>query len=146
MRVTKQQALENRTKILTEAARLVRERGLSGIGVDALTEAAGLTHGSLYSHFSSKDHLMAEALDHGFTQSGSQADGVGNVGDVISAYLSAAHRDNPGRGCFMATLGCEMPRQTKTVRRTFTKGVRGNIARLAALLPSRRGQNGKTSR
>ena len=37
------------------AARLFRECGLSGIGVDALTDAAGLTHGSLYSQFGSKE-------------------------------------------------------------------------------------------
>ena len=64
MRVSKEQAAGNRERILTEAARLFRERGLSGVGVDALTEAAGLTHGSLYSQFGSKERLAAEALDH----------------------------------------------------------------------------------
>ena len=49
MRVSKEKAAENRERILTEAARLFREHGLSGVGVDALTDAAGLTHGSLYS-------------------------------------------------------------------------------------------------
>ncbi len=50
MRVSKEKAAENWERILTEAARLFREHGLTGVGVDALTEAAGLTHGSLYSH------------------------------------------------------------------------------------------------
>jgi AcrR family transcriptional regulator len=49
MRVSKEKAAENRERILTEAARLFREHGLSGVGVDALTDTAGLTHGSLYS-------------------------------------------------------------------------------------------------
>ena len=64
MRVSKEKAAENRERILTEAARLFREHGLSGVGVDALTDAAGLTHGSLYSQFGSKDRLAAEALSH----------------------------------------------------------------------------------
>src|SRR5690349_6195733 len=55
MRVTKEKAAENRARILSAAARLFRERGLSGVGVDALGEAAGMTHGSLYSQFGSKE-------------------------------------------------------------------------------------------
>ena len=62
MRVSREQAAENRERLLTEAARLFRERGLSGVGMDALAEAAGLTHGGLYSQFGSKERLMAEAV------------------------------------------------------------------------------------
>ena len=40
----------------------MRERGISGAGVDALTEAAGMTHGSLYSQFGSKERLVEEAV------------------------------------------------------------------------------------
>jgi len=49
MRVSKEKAAENRERILTESARLFREHGLSGVGGDGQTAAAGLTHGSLYS-------------------------------------------------------------------------------------------------
>ena len=55
MKVSREKAKENREKILTEAARLFREQGLAGVGVDALTKAAGLTHGSLCSQFGSKE-------------------------------------------------------------------------------------------
>jgi TetR/AcrR family transcriptional regulator, transcriptional repressor for nem operon len=40
MRVSKEKAAENRERIVTAAARLFREHGLSGVGVDALTDAA----------------------------------------------------------------------------------------------------------
>ena len=40
MRVSKEQAAENPERILKAASRLMRERGISGVGVDALTEAA----------------------------------------------------------------------------------------------------------
>src|ERR1700680_2037057 len=69
MRVTKEKAAENRERILTEAARLFRERGVSAVGMDALAEAAGMTHGSLYSQFESKENLAAEALDRAFDAS-----------------------------------------------------------------------------
>ena len=42
----------------------MRECGISGAGVDALTEAAGMTHGSLYSQFGSNERLVEEALEH----------------------------------------------------------------------------------
>jgi TetR/AcrR family transcriptional regulator, transcriptional repressor for nem operon len=138
MKVTKEKAAENRELILSQAARLFRERGISGVGVDALSEAAGLTHGSLYSQFGSKDKVLDESLRHGFAKIKVRATSIRSITDAISGYVSAAHRDNPGTGCFMATLGCEMPRQSKEVRHTFTGIVKGNMQRLAALLPTGR--------
>jgi TetR/AcrR family transcriptional regulator, transcriptional repressor for nem operon len=138
MKVTKEKAAENRELILSQAARLFRERGISGVGVDALAEAAGLTHGSLYSQFGSKDKVLDESLSHGFAKIKVRASSIKSITDAISGYVSATHRDNPGNGCFMATLGCEMPRQSKEVRHTFTGIVKGNMQRLAALLPAGR--------
>src|SRR5580658_2962276 len=100
MKVSKEKAAENRELILTHAARLFREKGVQGVGVDALTEAAGLTHGSLYSRFGSKDNLLAESLRHGHAVSQAKAAGTTNMTDAIMMYLSPIHRDNPGAGCF----------------------------------------------
>ena len=47
MKVSKAQAAENRQGILDAAARLYRERGLTGVGVADITRDAGLTHGCL---------------------------------------------------------------------------------------------------
>src|SRR5271154_615062 len=105
MKVSKEKAAENRELILGEAARLFRERGATGVGVDALTEAAGVTHGSLYSQFGSKDKLLAESLKHGYSKIAVRAAGVKSIEEAIAGYVSERHRDNPGSGCFMATLG-----------------------------------------
>jgi len=51
MRVSKEKAAQNRERILTSAARLFREHGISATGVDSITDDAGLTHGGLYSQF-----------------------------------------------------------------------------------------------
>lgn len=134
MKVSKQRAAENRQRIVEEAARLFRERGLSGVGVDALTEAAGLTYGSLYSHFGSKEALMAEAVKCAFADFGSKMSATKDVTAFVEQYLSAEHRDRPGEGCAVAALGCEMGRQSKTVRRAFTEGAKGAMARLGARL------------
>ena len=45
MKVTREQAIQNRDRVLDVAARLFRERGFDGIGVADLMKSAGLTHG-----------------------------------------------------------------------------------------------------
>ena len=136
MRVSKEKAAENRERILTEAARLFRERGLGGVGVDALADAAGLTHGGLYSQFGSKERLAAEALAHALAASAARSDKAKNLPDFVDRYLSTAHRDAPGGGCALAALGCEVPRHAGAVRTSFTEGVRRMARRIGALLPA----------
>jgi TetR/AcrR family transcriptional regulator, transcriptional repressor for nem operon len=125
MRVTKEKAAENRERILKAASRLMRERGIAGVGVDALTDAAGMTHGSLYSQFGSKERLVEEAVVYAITAKGREVPEGLALRDYVSEYLSAAHRDGPGTGCPFAALCCEMPRQSQGVRDRFTAGVRG---------------------
>lgn len=131
MRVSKEQAAENRERILKAASHLMRERGISGVGVDALTEAAGMTHGSLYSQFGSKERLVEEAVAYAIAAKGREVPDEFALSDYVSEYLSAAHRDGPGNGCPFAALSCEMSRQSQGVRDRFTAGVRGMIGRLS---------------
>jgi TetR/AcrR family transcriptional repressor of nem operon len=136
MRVSKEQAAENRERILKAASRLIRERGISGAGVDALTEEAGMTHGSLYSQFGSKERLVEEALDYVIAASTQNMGEASTLGGYVSKYLSAKHRDMPGRGCPLAALCCEMPRQSRSVRERFTAGLRGMIGQLSGRMGS----------
>ena len=136
MRVSKQQAAENREKILKAAARLIRERGIAGVGVDALTEAAGMTHGSLYSQFGSKERLAEEAVAFAIAAKGKELPGEFVLRDYVSEYLSAKHRDDPGHGCPMAALSCEMSRQSQGVRERFTAGVKGMLRLLSGQMAS----------
>ncbi len=131
MRVSKEQAAENRERILKAASRLMRERGIAGVGVDALTEAAGMTHGGLYSQFGSKERLVEEAVAYAITAKAQDLPEVFALRDYVSEYLSAAHRDAPGNGCPLAALCFEMPRQSRGVRERFTAGLQGMVRRLA---------------
>jgi TetR/AcrR family transcriptional repressor of nem operon len=136
MKISKKQAAENRELILTTAATLFRERGVPGVGVDALGQAAGMTHGSLYSQFGSKEKLLAEALEDGFKREGPMAAPMDTVSGLISRYLSPRHRDDPGSGCFMAALGGDMPHQGEVARHSFTRVVKGAVTRLSEKLPA----------
>jgi TetR/AcrR family transcriptional repressor of nem operon len=137
MRVSRQKAAENRERILTEAARLFRLHGPGGVGVDTLTEAAGLTHGGLYSQFGSKDNLLAEALHHGYARISARTATIADPAQAIGRYLSPAHRSDPGNGCYMAALGCEMSRQSKPVRAAFTEIVQDRVKWFTTLLPGK---------
>jgi TetR/AcrR family transcriptional repressor of nem operon len=121
--------------ILDVAAQLFRERGLSDVGVSTLTAAAGLTHGSVYSQFGSKERLMTEAMNHGFSKNAAKAAELPGLEETIENYLSAQHRDRLGRGCTIAALSCEMPRQARSVRQTFTQGLQRHLERIRAKLP-----------
>lgn len=132
MRVSKEKAAENRERILKAAARLIRERGISGAGVDALTEAAGMTHGSLYSQFGSKERLVEEALGYALRASGKATAEAATLDQYVAGYLTPDHRDRVGQGCPLAALACEMPRQGEGVKDTFTAGVRGMLKQLGS--------------
>ena len=143
MRVSREQAAENRERIVETAARLFRERGFEGIGVADLMKAAGLTHGGFYGHFASKDDLAAEACARALEKSASSWDALieSDVQDPLAAigasYLSGRHRDRAGTGCVIAALGSDVSRQSSPIRRAVTNGLEGLLTRLEALVPGR---------
>jgi TetR/AcrR family transcriptional repressor of nem operon len=145
VRVSKQAAAENRRRILTAAARLFREHGIDGAGVDAITEAAGLTHGAFYSQFGSKEAVVVEALrlvldesnELWGVQGASGTDKRRALETIIDGYLSPRHRTALGKGCAVAALGSDLPRQSKKVRQVFTKRLEEGLEVLAGLVPAK---------
>jgi len=141
MKVTREQAARNRERIVETAAQLFRERGFDGIGVADLMNEAGLTHGGFYGHFSSKEDLIAEASARALMGSLTLLSKVAEraPGDPLSAvanaYLTRAHRDNPGAGCLLAALGPDVSRQGPAVRRSVTSYVRSTVDLLMKLVP-----------
>ena len=137
LKVSKRQTAANRARIVNEAAKMIRQRGIAGSGVDALAGAAGLTHGSLYSLFGSKDHLAAEALAHAIDASGGKLARYATLAAYVNDYLSKAHKDRVGDGCPLAALASEMPRESVPSRDAFTSGVKAMADRLRRLVADR---------
>ncbi|MGH7934034.1 MAG: TetR/AcrR family transcriptional regulator [Candidatus Binataceae bacterium] len=142
MRVSKEQAAHNRQEILTAAARLFRERGISGTGVDAITADAGLTHGAVYSQFGSKEAIVAEAIRGALMESGhlwrhllERKGRKKAFPAIVATYLSRDHRDSAGKGCVVAALGSEIGRQPDRVRDAFTGELKDTLKLLAELMP-----------
>jgi AcrR family transcriptional regulator len=58
-----QRKAETRSRLLNAGAELFAERGIDGVSVDAVAEAAGRTSGAVYAHFGSKQGLLMAVLD-----------------------------------------------------------------------------------
>ena len=140
MKVSREQAAQNRERIVETAAQLFRERGFEGIGIADLMKEAGLTHGGFYGHFSSKEDLIAEASARALMHSLARLSKVAErspddpLSAVAGAYLASRHRDDPGAGCLLAALGPDASRQGRAVRRSVTDYVRAAVDLLATMV------------
>jgi TetR/AcrR family transcriptional repressor of nem operon len=145
MRISKEETAANRAKVLAAAARLFREKGVDGIAVAELMQAAGLTHGGFYNHFESKEELAAAAFREAFAaavnrveRQAAEADRRGRdsaFAHYVGRYLAPETRDAPGTSCPMATLGTDAARHGSELRGAFADGVRRYIEAFAKIVP-----------
>jgi len=142
-RVTRKQADLNREAIKVAAARLFREKGFTGVAIPEITGAAGLTHGSFYGHFSSKEQMAAEASAAAFRvgferwelrRAGQPSAAAARTG-FIAGYLTERNRDNPGDACPLAALAGDVARLglESPVRKTFIDGIQVILEKLASV-------------
>jgi TetR/AcrR family transcriptional repressor of nem operon len=134
MRVSREQAVENRERIVETAARMFRQNGFDGIGLDAIMREAGLTHGGFYRHFSSKEELAAKAVERALRGSEERQGRFTTLDELVDDYLSDRHRLDRANGCALAALGCDMARQSEGVRRGLTAYLRERLERLTGMV------------
>src|SRR5262249_16379810 len=103
MKISKEKAAENRQALIQAASRPFKEKGIGGVGVAEISKAAGLTHGALYAHFSSKDELAAEALGYSAARARERlGDKVRSLQELMDFYMTPGQRDNLSGGCALA--------------------------------------------
>jgi TetR/AcrR family transcriptional regulator, transcriptional repressor for nem operon len=136
---------ETRKKVLRAAAIAVRAKGPDGIGVAEIMAEVGLTHGGFYAHFPNKEALVAAAIGEAFDQSGRRFEKLTGgmspseaLSTFVDTYVTREHRDHPERGCPVAALSSELPRQGAPVREAYERGVQNLIGRVARWLPEDR--------
>jgi TetR/AcrR family transcriptional repressor of nem operon len=134
MRVSRKKAAENRELIVETASRLFRAKGVDAVGIDAIMNDAGLTHGGFYGHFASKDDLFAEAVTRALEHALEKQSHFTDLKALVADYLSGRHlADRPG-GCAIAALGGDIARQSEGARRGVTAHVRTQLERFTRLL------------
>jgi AcrR family transcriptional regulator len=142
---TKQSRREqSHARILDAAARALRRQGYAGVGVAEVMKEAGLTHGGFYAHFKSREALLAAAIEHAAADSTKslsrriaalQEAGASPVRALVEAYLADLHASNRERGCVVAALGSEIPRQDEALLEVSRKRVAALVERARAALP-----------
>jgi TetR/AcrR family transcriptional regulator, transcriptional repressor for nem operon len=138
MRYTKDHKQTTRQRILEAAGRRFKQEGIDGAGVAALMSDAGLTNGAFYSHFASKEDLVANVLadqlrDQRRSFNAQPPDRQG-LEAFIRSYLSPQHRDQYADGCPSAALLDEIARRPAATRRVFTDELMGVIDNIATRL------------
>jgi TetR/AcrR family transcriptional regulator, transcriptional repressor for nem operon len=142
MRYSREHKLETHARIVKKASVRLREKGAHGIGVADLMKDAGLTHGGFYAHFDSREALVIEAFAHAMDRSterwrklAEQTPPEKRLATIVNAYLTPVHRDDPGHGCAVPTLGAEIARESPKTRRAFAAKLEQMIDMLAEQLP-----------
>ena len=126
MRYSKEHKQETHARIVKKASVRLREKGAHGIGVADLMKEAGLTHGGFYAHFDSREALVIEAFAYAMDRPterwrkvAEQTPPDKRLATIVENYLTPLHRDDPGHGCAVPTLGAEIARESPKTRKAF---------------------------
>jgi len=84
---TQQRGEETRSRILQAAADSFAEHGYDGASVAKICARAGVTKGGFYHHFSSKQALFLELLEHWLTEVDAQLRTAGSESDTVPQRL-----------------------------------------------------------
>jgi len=138
MRYEKGRKDESRRRIVEAAAERFRRDGIAASGLAGVMSEVGLTNGAFYPHFRSKAELVRESVAAALEDQSDQlrkvlaADGLEAA---VAAYLSAEHRDNPGKGCASAALLPELARQPPETRSLYAERFLAMARQVSAALP-----------
>jgi TetR/AcrR family transcriptional regulator, transcriptional repressor for nem operon len=142
MKVSRAKSIENRELILETAARMFREHGFDGIGINDLMKNAGLTVGGFYNNFKSKEDLIAQSCQRAAYKSITRwkehianPDVKNPLKRIASSYLSAKNRDDLASTCIYSTVAVEVPRREESVRKVFSDSIETTIEVLSTLMP-----------
>lgn len=141
MRYSPEHKAASRQALVSAAARIFREKGYSGVGVDEVSGAAGLTSGSFYKHFAAKSEALLEVVRDGvdriakrvrIVRSSPTVDPNGGwVNDFATLQSSPEHFRCVGQGCNLPSLSAEVARadgETKAVyEESLLEGVRAML-------------------
>jgi TetR/AcrR family transcriptional repressor of nem operon len=142
MRYSREHKQETHDRIVRKASVRLREKGAHGIGVADLMKEAGLTHGGFYAHFDSREALVIEAFSYAMDRSmahwrkaAEQITPEKRLESTVDSYLTSVHRDDPGRGCALPTLGAEIARESPRTRKAFAAKLDQMIDMVAEQMP-----------
>lgn len=133
----------SRATIVHQAAERFRRDGIAAVGVRQLMADAGLTHGAFYSHFPTREELVASAVEEAALSTLKyleEAVATASDGETLKAivltYLNTRHLEHVDRGCAAAALAPEIARADFSARERFMAQNNAIIMLIANNLPA----------
>ncbi|TIW20666.1 MAG: TetR/AcrR family transcriptional regulator [Mesorhizobium sp.] len=129
-----------RDRILETAQDMFHKHGIKGVGVDAITEAAGTNKMTLYRHFESKDDLIIECLRATAAKASRIWDEfeAAHPGDKLAQLHAWVRKASEllsvdSRGCDMANAAVELSESDHPARRVIKELKEAQREKLVAL-------------
>jgi TetR/AcrR family transcriptional regulator, transcriptional repressor for nem operon len=130
MRYDPDHKVRTHRRIVRNASRQLRAKGLNGPAVTTLMKAAGLTHGGFYRHFGSRDDLVVEAIEESLQElrdlliaAAKGAAPGGGWKAMVRSYLSLERCDSADKGCPIAALAPDMARTRPALRQRIAAAI-----------------------
>jgi TetR/AcrR family transcriptional repressor of nem operon len=141
MPYSRERKTQSRVRILNSALRLFSQGGFEQVTIDQVMADAGLTRGAFYAHFTSKEHLYAEAIHHGIRSNAlvslpRETEDLRSLRRVIESYLSRAHVDGEAPPCPLAFFATDVSVRNRQVRDTYTAALRSLTDMLGSHVPT----------
>ncbi len=139
--VTPEPAQDSRTKLLSAALTLIRTNGLTATRVDDICAAAGLSKGSFFHHFESKEALAVEAAAHWSSITSNlfasapyhaPADPLDRVLAYIEFRKQLVQGDVPQFTCLVGTMVQEAYSSNPAIRQACEASISGHAHTLVA--------------
>jgi TetR/AcrR family transcriptional repressor of nem operon len=126
---------DTKEKLIQAGLKTLLEKGFNGVGVQEITEVAGVPKGSFYNHFESKDALGVEIVERygvGSTRRAVLTDKTVRPLERLRTHFAALNdmfiASKFTRGCLLGNFSAELANQSPAVRdslaQLFTKWTR----------------------
>jgi TetR/AcrR family transcriptional repressor of nem operon len=134
-------------RIVTNAARQFRAKGLARAGLAHVMQASGLTVGGFYKHFRSKEDLLTEALAQSLRETrerilapAREAPAGEAWKEIVRTYLSLEHCEHAEVGCPIAALAADMSRTKPAVKKKIAGLIAQHRDEILPFVPGRNGE------
>jgi len=130
-------------KIVRNASRQLRAKGLNTPAVATLMKAAGLTHGGFYRHFKNRDDLVVEAIEESLQDlrdrliTAAKENPDEGWKAMVKAYLTLESCDGADEGCPIAALAPDMARTRPAVKQRISSAILKFRQELSPFMPGR---------
>ncbi len=142
---------ESKKRLLEAALQVIRAKGYSATRVEDICEAAGLTKGSFFHHFSSKEDLALAAAEYWIEGTGTlfaaapyqeHADPLDRLLAYIDFRKTLLHGELPDYTCLVGTMVQEVYETHPALRDACNRSITTHAATLTPMIEAALAQRG----